>query len=131
MTLFWKTTAGILIAVIFILALGKQEKDIALMLSILVCVMTAAAGFSFLEPVLEFLYRLEQLGNLNTGVLKNLLKIVGIGLVTEITEMILTDSGNTSLAKGMQLLGSAVILFLSLPILETLLELLQRILGEL
>ena len=129
--LFWRATAGILIGVILVLAVGKQEKDLALMLSMVVCVMTVMAAFSILEPVLDFLYRLEQMADLQSGVLKVLLKIVGIGMVTEIAGMILTDSGNASLAKGMQLLGSAVILSLSLPILETLLELVQQILGEL
>ena len=131
MALFWKTVAGILISVILILTVGRQEKDLALMLGMAACVMTVTAAFSFLEPVLDFLYRLEQMGDLQSGVLGILLKIVGIGLVSEIAGMILTDSGNASLAKGMQLLGSAVILSLSLPILEMLLELVQRILGEL
>lgn len=129
--LFWKATAGILIGVILVLAVGKQEKDLALMLSMVVCVMAVTVALVAMEPVLDFLYRLEELADLQSGVLKVLLKIVGIGLVTEIAGMILTDSGNASLAKGMQLLGSGVILSLSLPILETLLELVQKILGEL
>lgn len=131
MTVFWKAAAGLLIAAVMVLAVGKQEKDLALMLTMAVCVMAVLAAFSFLEPVISFLYRLEELGDLQSGVLAALLKIVGIGLVTEIVEMICQDSGNASLARGMQLLGSAVILFLSLPILETFLDLIQRILGEL
>lgn len=130
MALFWKTAAGILIAVVLVLAVGKQEKDLSLMLTMVVCVMTAITAFSFLEPVLDFLYRLEQLGDLQAGVLEALLKIVGIGLVSEIAGMICQDSGNSSLARGMQLLGSAVMLSLSLPVLETLLDLIQTILGE-
>lgn len=131
MTVFWKAAAGILIAVVLVLAVGKQEKDLALMLTMAVCVMAVLVALSFLEPVISFLYRLEELGDLQSGVLAALLKIVGIGLVTEIAEMICQDSGNASLARGMQLLGSAVILFLSLPVLETFLDLIQQILGEL
>lgn len=118
-------------AVVLVLAVEKQEKDLALMLTMAVCAMAAATAFSFLEPVISFLYRLEALGDLQGGVLETLLKIVGIGLVTEITGMICQDSGNSSLARGMELLGCAVVLFLSLPILETLLDLIQRILEEL
>lgn len=130
MAVFWKTAAGILMAVVLVLAVGKQEKDLALMLTMVVCVMAVGAALSFLEPVISFLYRLEELGDLQSGVLEILLKIVGIGLVSEIAEMICKDSGNASLARGMELLGSAVILSLSLPILETFLDLIQRILGE-
>ena len=123
MAVFWKAAAGILTAVVLVLAVGKQEKDLALMLTMAVCVMAVGAALSFLEPVISFLYRLEELGDLQSGVLE-------IGLVSEIAEMICKDSGNASLAKGMELLGSAVILSLSLPILETFLDLIQRILGE-
>ena len=130
MAVFWKAAAGILTAVVLVLAVGKQEKDLALMLTMAVCVMAVGAALSFLEPVISFLYRLEELGDLQSGVLEILLKIVGIGLVSEIAEMICKDSGNASLAKGMELLGSAVILSLSLPIFETFLDLIQRILGE-
>ena len=131
MVLFWKTAAGILIAVVLVLAVGKQEKDIALLLTMAVTIMAALAAFTYLEPVLDFLYRLEQLGDLQSGVLGTLLKITGISLVTELAGMICRDSGNSALAQGMQLLGSSVILSLSLPILETLLNLMQMIMGEL
>lgn len=129
--LFWKTTAGILVAVILILAVQKQEKDLALMLGILACAMAGMAALRLLEPVLDFLYRLENLGNFQSGILGRLLKILGIGMVTEIAGAICQDSGNGALGRGMQMLGSAMMLMLSLPVLETLLDLVQEILGEL
>ena len=131
MALYWKAAAGILITVVLVLAVGKQEKDIALLLTMMACVMTSVAAYSFCEPILEFLSRIEQLGDLQSGILGTLLKITGIGLVSEMAAMICQDSGNGSLAKTMQLLGSTVILSLSIPIMETLLELIQTILGDL
>ena len=131
MVLFWKTAAGILVAVVLVLAVGKQERDLALLLTMAASAMAAVIAFSYLEPVLDFLYRLEQLGDLQAGALGILLKITGISLVTELTERICQDSGNAALAHGMQLLGTAVILSQSLPLLETLLDLVQRIMGEL
>lgn len=44
--------------------------------------------------------------------------------------MVCTDAGNASLGKAVQLLGTAVILWLSLPLFKALVELLQSILGE-
>ena len=129
MGLFWKTAAGLMMAAILVLAVGKQEKDLGLLLTMAGCTMAVLAAFSFLEPVLEFLHRLAQLGQLENGVLGTLLKITGIGLTAEITAMICRDSGNTSLASGAVMLGSAVMLSLSIPILETMLDLIQDILG--
>ena len=129
--LFWKTTAGVLVAVILILALGKQEKDLAMMLGMAVCVMAAAAALTILEPILDFLYRLSELAGIHSDLTETLIKITGIGMVSELARMICADSGNTALAQGMHLMGTAMILLLSLPVLESLLDLMQQILGEL
>ena len=45
--------------------------------------------------------------------------------------LVCKDAGNESMGKSMQLLGSAAILYLSVPLFAALLELLQKILGEL
>ena len=60
-----------------------------------------------------------------------LLKVTGIGMVTEIAALVCKDAGNESMGKSMQLLGTATILWLSMPLLTALIELLQKILGEL
>lgn len=129
MALFWKTAAGLMMAAVLVLTVGKQEKDLGLLLTMAGCVMALLAGFAFLEPVLEFLYTLARLGQLETGVMGTLLKITGIGLTTEITALICRDSGNSSLASGAAMLGSAVMLSLSVPILETMMDLIRDILG--
>ena len=131
MELFWKACAGVLIAVILQLTLSKQGNDMGTLLAVAVCCMVCIIGFSYLEPVLDLLKELEALGDLQDGVLGILLKALGIGLVAEVAGMVCCDAGNTSMGKTIQLLGSAVILSLSVPIFRSLLELIQRILGEL
>ena len=130
MDLFWKAAAGILIAVILGLILGKQEQDIGLMLSMAVCAMAVIITLHYLEPVLDMLRQLETLGDLGGDMLSVLLKAVGIGLVAEIAGMICADAGNTALGKAMQILGSAAVLWLSIPIVNAFLTLIQEILGE-
>ena len=131
MAVFWKLCGGVLLTVVLVLAVGKQERDIAMVLTMAVCCLTAMAAVQLLSPVMDFLLQLERLTGLGNGVLKHLLKIVGIGLVTEVAGLICQDAGNASLGKSLQLLGTAMILQLSLPIFQTLLDLIQSILGEL
>ena len=126
MSLFWKAAAAVLLAVVLGLSLGKQ-KDIGVLLTMAVCCMVAMIAISYLEPVLDFLRELETLGDM----LGILLKAVGIGLVSEIAGLVCTDAGNGSLGKMLQMLGSAVILYLSLPIFTAMLELIREILREL
>lgn len=127
MSLFWKAAAAVLLAVVLGLSLGKQ-KDIGVLLTM---GMVAMIAISYLEPVLDFLRELETLGDLQGDMLGILLKAVGIGLVSEIAGLVCADAGNGSLGKTLQMLGSAVILYLSLPIFTTMLELIREILREL
>ena len=129
--LFWKLCGGALITGVLVLMLMKQDRDLALILGMAACVMTAAAGLAILEPVLEFLQKLETMGDLHNGVLGILLKITGIGLTGELSAAILTDSGNASLAKGLRMAATALMLNLSLPVLEILLDLMESVLGGL
>lgn len=129
--LFWKLCGGALITGVLVLMLMKQDRDLALILGMAGCAMAVAVGLTMLEPVLEFLQKLEELGDLYTGVLGILLKITGIGLTAELTAAILTDSGNASLGKGVQLAATALMLNLSLPVLEILLDLMEAVLGGL
>lgn len=131
MSLFWKAAAAVLIAVVLILMLGKQAPDMGLMISIAASTMVAILAMTYLEPVLEFLQELEVLSRIQGDMLGVLLKAVGIGLVVEITGTICADAGNASLGKTLQLLGSAVILCLSVPVFRSMLDLVQMILGEL
>lgn len=128
---FWKISALILIAMILTSAIGKQEKDIAMLLSMIACCMAAMIALSYLEPVLDLLRELETLGQMQDGFLGILLKAAGIALITELTAMICSDAGNGSLAKIMHIIGAAVILYLSIPLFQALLTLVREILGQL
>ena len=129
MGLFLKCSAGVLVAVVLILALGR--KDLGLILSMAVCAMTAMAAAQLLEPVTALLDTLESLGGLDGALVAILFKAVGVGLITDIAAMVCTDSGNASLAKAVGLLGTAAVLWLSLPMFEALLSLIQEILEGL
>lgn len=106
-----------------------RSSQIGILLGLTACVMVAGAAAAYLEPVTALLDALQETGTLDGDMIAILLKAVGIGLVTEIASMICTDSGNASLGKTFQLLGTAVILWLSIPLFTGLLELIQEILG--
>ena len=88
-------------------------------------------AMEYLEPVMVLLRRLEELGQLDGSMVGILLKCVGIGLITEIAGMVCTDSGNGSMAKALQLLGTAAVLWLAVPLFDGLLTLIQEILEGL
>lgn len=131
MELFWKAAAISLLTAILGVALGKQDKQMTMLLSLAGCILITGLGAVYLEPVIRFLEELERLGSLRSDMLGILIKAVGIGLICEITAVVCHDSGNDSLGKMLQIIGSAVILWLSLPVFRALIDLIQSILGEL
>lgn len=129
MDIFIKAAAGILVTVVLGLTLAKQGKDISVLLVIAVCCMVFAAAFHYFEDVVDFLEKLEDVGQLNSQMLTILLKAVGIGILAEIIGLICTDAGNAALGKVLQILASAVILWLSIPLFTELIGLAENILG--
>lgn len=129
MELYWKAAGAAMLAVVMILMLRRQE--LGVLLALAVCAMVAIAAMDYLQPVKELLEALREMGELDGGLILILLKAVGIGLLTEIASMVCADSGNGSLGKALQLLGTAVILWMSIPLLTALLELIREIMVEL
>lgn len=131
MDLFLKAVAAALITAVIGLVLARQGKDMFLLLTLAACAMIGAVAFTYLKSVISFLQRLTEMTKLNTDLLAVILKTVGIGLVGELAGLICSDAGNAALAKSIQILTTAVILWLSIPLFESLLDLVQSILGEL
>ena len=130
MDIFLKVTAGILITAILSLVLSRNGTDMGLLLTICVCSMVIFAAFSYLEPVFAFAQRLIQIGQLSSELLNILLKVVGIGLISQFAGLICTDAGNQSLGKALHIVTTAIILCISIPLLEEILSLLETVLGE-
>lgn len=125
-----KVLAGVLIAVILGLTLRQQGKDMALLLSILACCMVLVVCMVYIEPVIDFIETLQSISGAQNEIFQVLLKSVGIGLIGEIASLVCSDSGNAALAKAIQILTSAVVLWLSLPLMQALLELVKQMLEE-
>ena len=130
MELYLQAAALVLIAVILGLVLNAQQKVFGVLLSLGTCGIVCLGVVRYLEPVLETLDKLRDLAGISDQMLSILLKTAGIGLVSELVGLICVDGGYGSLGKGLHILSNAVILWLSLPLFDQLLNLLQEVLGQ-
>lgn len=130
MDIFIKMSALALIVSVLYQMVSGRNKEIGTLLLVLGSCTVLITAASYIEPVFSFIGKLQSLGNLNNEMLAILLKCVGIGLVGEISVVVCNDMGNGSMGKTLQLFASALILWLSLPMLNGLLELIGKILGE-
>ncbi len=130
MDVFWKSAAGALITAVVYLVLAKRDKDIAAVLGITACCMIAWNALSCLKQVTLFIEKLRALTDLDTEMLQILWKSVCVAIAAQIAEHVCTDAGNSALGKTLQFLATASILILALPLMESLLTLIEKILGS-
>lgn len=128
---FVKAIGLVLVTVILCLAISQYGKSFSTLLAIGVCAGVCIIAVGYISPMLDFFSQLQSLGNLNGEMVRILIKSVGIGVLSEITALICTDGGNAALGKAIQILSSAVILWLSLPLFTSLIELASQILSNL
>ena len=129
MDTFIKAIAGILIGLVLWICLQRQEKDMALLLTLAVCSMVTVLALKMLSPILDFLHKLVRLGQIQEDYLGILLKAAGIALTAELAGMICSDTGNSAMEKTVHFLGSVSIMAISVPIFEALLKLIQELLD--
>ena len=128
---FLGACGAVLLSIILIVNLSGHRKDMAALLTLAVCVMVALVSVQYIRPVLEFVEELEEIGGLDGDMIRILLKIVGIGVLTEIAVPVCADAGNASVGKSLQFLSVMVMVSLSVPLFRSLIRVLQEILGQL
>ena len=119
---------GILAAVLGVL-LRQSEKAVALGMSLLSCTAVLLLSVRFLQPIWEVVQRIVKLSGLGNGLTKPLLKVVGIGLLTQIAGSVCNEAGEPSLAKAVEISGSVLAVYASLPLFAALLTLAEKLIG--
>lgn len=78
-----------------------------------------------LQNTLAVFSTIAEMTGVENGLLKILLKIVGVGYLTEFGAGLLNDFGSNSVADKVVLGGKITIVLLSLPVIESLLQLVR------
>jgi stage III sporulation protein AD len=128
--MIFKVVGIAMTCVVLYLFLEKQNKDIAVLVSLAACCAVTVLAISYLDEVLDFIWDLTRIGQLNNSFLKVLLKSVGIGLIGEISTLVCNDAGNSALGKTIQIVSVCIILWTAIPLLSELMNLINQILGE-
>lgn len=130
MDYFWKAAALTIVTILLGLTLEKQAKDYSVLLSIAACILIGGIALYYLDDILDLFRELERVGNISHDVLIVIVKAVAVGFVTEIASAVCSDAGNSALGKTLQMAGNAAILYLSIPIFQSMVTLIQEILGN-
>lgn len=130
MNTFIKAVVVLVVAVVISASLPKSSKDFSVVMIIGVCACLIIVICNFFEPIISTITQLSVLGNIDNSLFEILLKCSGVTILSEFVTLVCNDSGNSALGKGAQLLGSVVILWLSLPLFTTLMDIVSKVLAS-
>ena len=130
MDILIKAIACALMAAVLSIMLPGNRKEHTLLLGIAASCMVGMTALVYLQPVIDLLKRFQQLGDLNVQMIGILFKVVGIGLVTEMAALVCKDAGNDSLGKMIHILGTVAILWITIPLFEEFIALIEDVLKR-
>ncbi len=116
-----------LISLIIIIILKQYKPDFAIYISILAGAIILLLVMDKLSSIVSLLSSIQNKANMNNQFLVILLKITGIAFLTEYASSICKDAGESAIATKIDLGGKVIIIAISIPIIQALLELIIKI----
>lgn len=124
----FKILAIALLTCVATLVVKQVKPDFASIVAIAGGVIILLMLIDYLEQIVGVFQTIVEKTNLSPSILSTILKIIGVGYLTEFTSNICTDSGSSSLAGKVLLAGKIIILVMSLPILTNIIDIVVGIL---
>ena len=106
-----------------VLKSSKPELSFAVTVTGVVIILIFVADM--LQNTVSIISSIAGMTGIENGLIKILLKIVGIGYLTEFSAGLLNDFGSNAVADKVTLAGKLTILVLSLPVIESVLGLIR------
>ncbi|MBO2527052.1 MAG: stage III sporulation protein AD [Clostridiales bacterium] len=122
------TVIGI-VTVLLTAMLKKNSHELALLLTLAACVLIGLLLVQLAEPVIEFLAKLRNIAGLDKTLTEPMLKTIGIGLITQIGATVCSDAGENAVARLIEVCGGILALYISLPLMEAVLSLIDTMSG--
>ena len=123
----FKIVGFALTAVVLIVILKEQRKEIAVVLMIFSSIAIIFFAIDQMAKIIDLLENLADKSGIQKDYLKIILKITGIAYVVEFGKNICKDAGQTAIATKIEMAGKIIIVSLSIPILTSLVSVLSEL----
>ena len=117
-----------LVTTFAVMVLRPTKPELAAVVSIAGGVVVLLMFVDSLGAVLGGFTAIVNRTGIKSEIFSALLKIIGIGYLTDFAAGICADAGNTSMAQKVTLAGKVIILVLALPIIDNLIQIIVNIL---
>jgi len=122
-----KMSAFALMAVIIIVVIKQEKKEIGVIISIFAAVVLAVYAMLKLNDIVNLLFELISKVGVNAKYLEVILKVVGIAYIVELTKDVCVDSGETALGAKVEMTGKIVMVGMTIPIITGVAEVINKL----
>lgn len=116
------------VSVIIIVILKQYRPEFAIYASILAGVLILTLASNTLSGIIDMIKSISSKTNINSQFLMILIKITGIAILTEFAVSVCKDSGESAIASKVDIGGKIIIISMSIPIINALIETVIKVL---
>ena len=127
MDILLKIAAVGVAASVMAMVLKKNSPEIALLLTVATVSLIMFAAVEVISEVLEFLRTILEYTSLSEDIFGIVLKAVAIAIITKIASDVCKDAGQSASSSAIELVGSATVLYIALPLFETMIQMINSL----
>ncbi len=119
-----------IVALVISIILKQYRPEFSIYISLLAGTLILLISMDKLSGIIQILMNLSNKTSINKDFLIIILKITGIAILTEYITSVCNDAGESAIASKVDFGGKAVMMSLSIPIINGLLETITKILPS-
>ncbi len=117
-----------LITVIASMLVKPMKPEISIIIGLCGGILILSQTINYILDIVNAFTNIVEKTGLDFGLLKIVLKIIGVGYLTEFSASLCSDAGSSSIADKILFAGKIIILFIALPIVTKILEIIMELL---
>jgi len=110
------------------LVLKRGAPEIGLILAIAASLLILIVGMELVSTILGFARVLQNAASLSPALLTPVFQTVGIGILTKLSADVCRDAGQGAIAGAVELSGTVAAIYIALPLMQTVFEMIGRLL---
>lgn len=124
----FKIISFALIALVLIIIVKEQSKEIAIVLIILSSIGLFIYMLGPLKNILELMTDVVNKTNIDSKYISIIFKVIGISYLIELTKNICTDAGQNALGTKVEIAGKILVVGITIPLITSVIQIINQLL---
>ena len=117
-----------ILASLMVVILKENSKEVSIVLVIASSIVLLLASINYLTPIVSMVENIVSKTSIDSSYIIVILKVTGIAYLIEFGKDICIDAGQNSIANKMEIVGKIIIASLSVPVITSVFEVVEKLL---